>query len=81
MNKDLIKLAIDALEDTKKLEHLVDRELREKALKELNKALKTPEETKEPLAWKSTTPCYTPYVTDSRYRKFSAAVQKWYVSI
>lgn len=81
MNKDLIKLAIDALEDTKKLEHLVDRELREKALKELNKALKTPEEVKEPLAWKSTTPWYTPYVTDSRYRKFSAAVQKWYVSI
>ena len=66
MNKDLIKLAIDALEDTKKLEHLVDRELREKALKELNKALKAPEEVKEPFAWKSTTPCYTPYVTDSR---------------
>ena len=81
MNKDLIKLAIDALENTKKLEHLVDRELREKALKELNKALKVPEEVKEPFAWKSTTPVYTPYVTDSRYRKFSKAVQKWYAPI
>ena len=81
MNKELIQLAIDALENTKKLEHLVDRELREKALKELNKAIKAPEEVKEPLAWKSTTPVYTPYVTDSRYRKFSPAVQKWYVPI
>lgn len=81
MNKELIQLAIDALENTKKLEHLVDRELREKALKELNKALKTPEEVKEPLAWKSTTPVYTPYVTDSRYRKFSPAVQKWYAPL
>lgn len=81
MNKELIQLAIDALENTKKLEHLVDRELREKALKELNKALNTKEEVKEPLAWKSTTPAYTPYVTDSRYRKFSPAVQKWYVPL
>lgn len=81
MNKELIQLAIDALENTKKLEHLVDRELREKALKGLNKALNTPEVVKEPLAWKSTTPVYTPYVTDSRYRKFSAAVQKWYVPL
>lgn len=81
MNKELIQLAIDALENTKKLEHLVDRELREKALKELNKALNTKEDVKEPLAWKSTTPAYTPYVTDSRYRKFSPAVQKWYVPL
>ena len=81
MNKELIQLAIDALENTKKLEHLVDREKKEKALKELNKAIKAPEEVKEPLTWKSTTPVYTPYVTDSRYRKFSPAVQKWYVPI
>lgn len=81
MNKDLIQLAIDALENTKKLEHLVDQNLRNRAIKELTKALNAKEEVKEPLAWKSTTPAYTPYVTDSRYRKFSKAVQKWYVSI
>jgi hypothetical protein len=32
----------------------------------------------EPLVWESTTPCYIKWVTDSRYRRFSRAVQKWY---
>lgn len=81
MNKELIQLAIDALENTKKLEHLVDQNLRNRAIKELTKALNTEEDAKEPLAWRSTTPAYTPYVTDSRYRKFSPPVQKWYVPL
>jgi hypothetical protein len=32
----------------------------------------------EPLRWESTTPGYIRFITDSRYRKFSPAVQKWY---
>lgn len=32
----------------------------------------------EPVAWESTTVCYTKYVTDARYRKFSDAAKKWY---
>jgi hypothetical protein len=32
----------------------------------------------ELLAWESTTPCFIRYVTDSQYRKFSPAVQRWY---
>lgn len=32
----------------------------------------------EPRCWESTTVCYTRFVTDERYQKFSPAVQKWY---
>jgi hypothetical protein len=32
----------------------------------------------EPIAWESTTPAYFKFITDSRYRKFSPAVRKWY---
>lgn len=32
----------------------------------------------EPIAWESTTPVYFKFITDSRYRKFSPAVRKWY---
>ena len=78
INKELIELALKALIDSRKLEHLVDRDLRERAIKELEKALKAKPVTKEPIAWESTTSFYTKYVTDSRYRKFSPAVQKWY---
>ena len=35
MNKELIELALKALIDSRKLEHLVDRDLRERAIKEL----------------------------------------------
>jgi hypothetical protein len=30
------------------------------------------------IAWESTTPAYIKFITDSRYRKFSPAVRKWY---
>lgn len=32
----------------------------------------------EPLVWESTTSAYIKFITDSRYRKFAPAVQKWY---
>lgn len=32
----------------------------------------------EPIAWESTTVCYTQFVTDSSYRNFSAEAQRWY---
>jgi hypothetical protein len=34
--------------------------------------------TIEPLVWESTTPAYVRFITDSRYRKFSPAAQRWY---
>jgi hypothetical protein len=34
--------------------------------------------TVEPLVWESTTPVYTKFITDSRYRKLRPAYQKWY---
>ncbi|KWR88794.1 hypothetical protein [Cupriavidus sp. IDO] len=37
--------------------------------------------TGEVYAWESTTAAYMKYVTDERYHKFSAAVQKWYQPI
>jgi hypothetical protein len=30
------------------------------------------------ISWESTTPVYTKYITDRRYRKFSGAAQGWY---
>lgn len=35
-------------------------------------------EMDEPLVWESTTPAYIRWITDSRYRKFRPAYQKWY---
>lgn len=32
----------------------------------------------EPVAWESTTICYTKFVSDRRYQKFSPKVQAWY---
>lgn len=32
----------------------------------------------EPIAWESTTLAYTKHITDSKYRKFSSAVRRWY---
>jgi len=32
----------------------------------------------EPIAWESTTICYTKFVSDRRYRLFSPKVQGWY---
>ncbi|UAN04418.1 hypothetical protein [Achromobacter mucicolens] len=33
---------------------------------------------RDAIAWESTTPAYIMFITDSRYRKFSPAVRKWY---
>lgn len=41
-----------------------------------NSALEEPE--KEPIAWESTTVCYTKYITDSRYMKLRPEFRKWY---
>ncbi|MDN7703309.1 hypothetical protein QZM15_33020 [Burkholderia sp. AU44665] len=37
-----------------------------------------PEPRDEPIAWESTTPVYTKYITDDRYQKFSPEARKWY---
>lgn len=35
-------------------------------------------EGQEPLAWESTTPVYTRYITEARYQKLMPEFQKWY---
>jgi hypothetical protein len=35
-------------------------------------------ELAEPLTWESTTPAYTRWITDSRYRKLRPYARKWY---
>lgn len=47
-------------------------------LRELVRAQQPAGELSEPVAWESTTPAYTKYVTQSRYEKFSPAVRSWY---
>ena len=32
----------------------------------------------EKIAWESMTPCYTRYITDTKYNKISPNAQKWY---
>lgn len=41
-------------------------------------ATQQPEPRDEPIAWESTTPVYTKYITDERYQKFSPEARKWY---
>ena len=37
-----------------------------------------PQAQGEAIAWEATTPVYTKYVTDKRYRSFSDAAKRWY---
>ena len=41
-------------------------------------ATQQPEPRDKPIAWESTTPVYTKYITEDRYQKFSPEVRKWY---
>jgi prolyl-tRNA synthetase len=38
-------------------------------------------EQKEPMAWKAKTDVYVKYITDTKYRKLSKTVQRWYEPI
>lgn len=46
--------------------------------REFAKAAVLADRQRDAIAWESTTPAYIKFVTDSRYRKFSPTVRKWY---